>query len=991
MEILMRESVDRYYSEWEFPLSNFILNDKEYLGESQKIKDVKIYKTRKVIYGNIIGTIHKSNIKFSLKEIFDLDMDLVLKFYRMIDINNEHSSDLQMKAFICITFSDFVINDDQKYIKKITFFTNMTITSSFEEGINLFNFDVGSFDEKILNLAKYGGTPTPRPSIDNKFAFAHKYEDVLIHFITIISDIVFDKLSKTVQISGVSFNSEVLKTMISFVDEKNFFQKMNDFCSFIKETDYIMCFCVIENGSDRLGFGINGFGNKHKVMNINNFVNSMKPDLDIVKRLADSIHPDNYSKAVQYNSMLKILSNITTLGLNKVPLTEFFLSVENKEIFIKIFEYRFNKYIQGEDLTDSIKIIYEFFRQTEGLIYVEIGTIEWIMEQDIMKLDDIILKLKLIKLIRSINGCVELSFIKENMQIFDCIESRDSIFYVFHRDRNNGRDGVYHNDIADSDLYTRIAKVILFRKFLRILPSSILCLGSERTVLNTNTRHDLIHQDIKIYNNLSIDVHDDGRDRATREAIRELLDLDQKGEFKVLNLEDSDDPFECIDRLNQEKENTSIIEEQLGRLTKNKIENYIKEFFEYARINFNYEDSQKFFRVMGCDYNFEVFQRNKSDFPGFIFEKHYLDVCYINGKVILAYLWDYALNHSMKEEMLETVKKCIQYDEYTYNGKKTKKNYSVCNPGKLQRFVVSLLQGRYKLSNGNFVMIDDISKMQNMVDRVTPLSRNQPVISINPAEAFDKVRGFIQGINLLPPTNANELFKALFVYIFINNLERYTFEIIEVLSVYSETKNGFIVNPGLSLASAYERMFDTDDYLMITEQIMAIANGGRFNQDVLNERIGFNEDDIFNDHEDEQDEQDEEENFQNMREDFVVRINREIIQDNQIYDDETEDLRLRFLETIQRMNNIPIERLANDIRENRNRGPQNEIDAYGLTHNNEDIIDPIGINALLNPGHTITTHQIVEEIVEEINLGFRIEMDVNELANMGIYTDDIDI
>lgn len=868
MEIFILESIDQNYHRWLHPLGEQI----EVNNEIDKSMKVKINKIRSSIQSDLINSFVSSGIRFSLKEVFDLELTIIKKFYQMIDINNEHKDEKAMTAFICITFSLFVLEEEKKYLMKNTFFTNMTVTNSFEESIKLFNFNNGSFDEKIINLAKFSENQMFRPSKHNRYEFSRIYEDIFLHFLSTIGDIILTKIPVSYITNGVMVNSTILSALIKVSEGykqniKPFYQKISEFIEFIRETDYIFSFCVT-NSADLLNIS-----KTSKKFNITLFVNSIKTDIDVLKSLVLEEKNNSIKDIMDFSDKLNTISLFTSTGLNREPLTKFFLSIEDKEIFNNVFKYRIGKYIDGDDITFSIKIVYEFFLNVKNVISANSENIEWLMQKNIMLLDDILLKLRLIKVMKKNNDEVSFRVFNEYMLAFDCIENEDDMFYMFNNDRINGRESAYKNDTSDADLYTRIAKTILFKKFLRVTCSSILCMGAEKTVLHPGIRHELINQNIKVYDKLSIEVHDGNRDKDTRFAMRCFLGLDDNGEF-ILEPEEGEEGEE-----GEDEEKKTQKEENLGRLTMVKIDQYVKEFFEYARVNLSYEESKNFFRVMGYDFNFDEYPKRKDDFSGFLCDKHYLDVCCMNGRVILAYLWEYAVINSLKEEILFVTKSFIQSDSYKTNGKLIEKDYVVCNEGKLQRFVVALLQGRYKLPDGKFVQIDDEEEMQKLVDRVTPLKRNDENVRITPAEAFDKVRDFIQGILLLPPADANGFFKELFQYIFMNNLEDHTFEIIECLSLYSETKQGFILNPSLAIANIFERMFLTSDYMIITDQIKEIGNGNYFNQDVIGNF--FNDIGIDIDLIEEFDDNDDME--ENEYRDLLIQIaNRGDIQNNHI-------------------------------------------------------------------------------------------------------------
>lgn len=821
MEFFIRESVDKYYLTWENPLTMIDESENSHLEKPGKLVKVKIDKLRSGISSSITKDLIDKSIRFTLEEIFNLPEELVEKFYNMTNSTHYHSLNLEMKASICIALLFRIVDEEQKYVTRHTFFTNMTLISDFNKAIEVFYFGESMFDERFLNLSRSTGSfLLPSPSVNNRIDFDKRYEDIYLYFLNLIRSIVMDKVSKNIRIDS-KFNTCIFKTF-TVMDPKNFYDKMSNFIDFIIETDFIESFCISNSGMKEFI----GLSNKMKEFNITSFINAMRPDINIVKQILDKLQPINYITAF---NKLRILADISSTGQNCDFLTEFYLSVINDDnnIFEHIFVYYFSHYSIGDDIRDSFKIVYEFCKNVRNILDINEETILWIMSIPINKLDEYILKLRLIKFLRN-SGRMTKTVFGEFIQCFKCIEEKEGTYYMYHTDQGRGQ---FTNDTADNYLYTRLARTFLMRKFLSTNIHYMNSLGVGRTTLNANSRRELILQEIQIYNNLTIDVHDEGRDKKTREAIRILLDLNEYGEFKTI------DPFENMDH--------EINETQAGRLSKTTIDQLVNDFFEYARVNLSYEESLIFFRVMGYNYDGEEIILEEGDFNGFLCETHNLDKNYMDGKIILAYLWEYSNQYSsegLKDVMLNTVKKCIQDDEYMFKGKLVKKKYAVCNPGKLQRFVVALLQGHFKLPSGDYVMIDNIDLMKRKVDRDIPLRRNHVIETINPSQAYELIRPYIDFTNNVNrPGNANEFFKGLFEHIFMNGHENHMFEIIETLCVYSEDKNGLTIKPDFAIANQYEGMFKTDDYIIVTEQIKNIEAGQVLNYDVFDDEY----DDVF--------------------------------------------------------------------------------------------------------------------------------------------------
>lgn len=814
IEIFAKETVDKYHLTWENPLSTLSEIEMKRIENEEKRKKIMSIGIRKKIIDKIKNDLSEQKIILNLKDIFDLDDELTEKFYNIIDINHFHKLVIHMKAFISIMLFEFFDPNERKYVLRHTFFVNMTKVPDYNEAIKMFYFGDSMFDERFLNMSHYGVTGLPQPSRNNKFIFDRAYEDIYLHFLDKIGIVVVDKIKKTAKI-GNDLNFGIFRTMLK-ISTEGIYEKLNDFLNFIRETDYIKEFCISVDHSD-----LSHFSNDVN-FNLTSFTNSMIPDLSFIKRIMTkdinmsyNDTDDDKTNVTEYE-ILDVLANISMTGKNSHSLSNFYLNLDDKKTFFIIFRHRIKFYEYGDDIIDSIKIVYNFCYNAKNLIVINNESLNWIMKQDPAKYDEILLKLSIIKLIKRQNGPLSYEFFIEYMDCFTVIEEKEKQFRMFHNDFIMNVSGVYVNNTDDNFLYTRLARLFLLRKFLNKKASAFLCKKTQESILDYNTRDQLIFQNISVYNNLSIDVHDEGRDRATREAIKALLDLNEYYEFKV------DDPFDNLDQ------------KQTGRLSNEDVKRNVEEFFEYAKLNFDYDESMIFFRVMGCDYDGDKVECMSGDFPGFLTEEHSLDGCQMNGYIIIAYLWEYVSGRGMKSNMLNVIKTCVQQEEYTLNGKKVNKIYSVCNPGKLQRFVVNLLQGRYKLPNGEYVMVDDLDKMKEKIVKISSERHGDTYNVLNPSEAYEKVRPFIETSSLMSFSNANEFFKGLFEFIFMNKLERHMFEIMETLCVYSEDKNGYTIKPDFSIANVYEDMFVTDDYLLITEQIKNLEDGALYNDNIDN-------------------------------------------------------------------------------------------------------------------------------------------------------------
>lgn len=250
----------------------------------------------------------------------------------------------------------------------------------------------------------------------------------------------------------------------------------------------------------------------------------------------------------------------------------------------------------------------------------------------------------------------------------------------------------------------------------------------------------------------SIDAHDLGRDPATRKAIELLM------------------------------ENISILSEE-------EIES---NYLEFSNLIHSHKKHQVFKRLLGL-------VKNDNDFTGFLTEK----IFRYDPKVLIAYFWEFCKRNNCINDMISGFLNSYQFNQ---------KWYCVCNPGKLQNLVISVLQGKLK-----GVEVDQISEL---TDYETPLS-----IYINFKEKIDYI--------LAKTTECEEFFKELFnlCYDFHPELLK---DIIRILCLYSEGKNGFEINPDFSIVSSLANSFLCTEYTHLIEQIeLNIAE----NEDIQVEQI----------------------------------------------------------------------------------------------------------------------------------------------------------
>ena len=286
--------------------------------------------------------------------------------------------------------------------------------------------------------------------------------------------------------------------------------------------------------------------------------------------------------------------------------------------------------------------------------------------------------------------------------------------------------------------------------------------------------------DVKKYNE-TIDVHDEGRDYKTIKCVNALI--------AMCNLSD-----ETID-IN------------------------FSEFWNFAML-LPQEEKDKFDRIMGMTSDMNSIS-SFGDFPGFLSGKIIVKGIEFNPKLVIACFWEFCKNNNIpKDFLIDGFLKSYQYKENKW--------YCVCNPGKLQNISVVVLQGRL-LINGKYAMIDDLSQFDKIKSED----------ELSPAKLYLKLKPFILSI-LESTTDANLFFKELFRYI-DDNTENINLEyVIKMLCLYSENKNGFVLNSEYSIASSLENCFDCDEYTHLIEQ-SKVEGGNYYHRDDEHQPIRFDD------------------------------------------------------------------------------------------------------------------------------------------------------
>jgi hypothetical protein len=271
----------------------------------------------------------------------------------------------------------------------------------------------------------------------------------------------------------------------------------------------------------------------------------------------------------------------------------------------------------------------------------------------------------------------------------------------------------------------------------------------------------------------------------------------------------------------RDEKTKELFEIFIGRWNPNKsdIEKYFNDFWEYTKTLLT-NDRIILLRVLGVDENLNKITYNKGDFGGLLSS---YSLQGINPKEFLARFWYFASTYEDNTNDIEVerlnIKKSIMSGLINALQNDTKNsNHVVCDPGKIQRIVISTLQGRIKDKLGNVIYIDDLIYNEKSND-------HHIVININNYNNVELcLKPFIDTLNGILTYNSNEFFKELFIYInnlYNGNVPGFDKSILDpVYVIYycimmARTQDGIEIKPELSLMSNYEDMFNINDYKRI--------------------------------------------------------------------------------------------------------------------------------------------------------------------------------
>lgn len=355
---------------------------------------------------------------------------------------------------------------------------------------------------------------------------------------------------------------------------------------------------------------------------------------------------------------------------------------------------------------------------------------------------------------------------------------------------------IHYVGVDDNYLFCRVARYFLFKdKISRTNLFELIGINCKDSLFQRIKHNRLLMSSENEYYNQTIDVHSSDRDNSTYTLFETFLGLDK---------EDS--------------------------LSQPEINLLFKEFWDACEETITDEnDKNKFFRVMGYDFDFNKISKLPDDFGGFLTDNVYIRSTPFNQEKIIAYLWEFAKKNSEEKlckSMIDCFIKMIQTKKIIKDEKIILNEYVVCNTGKLQYLAVSILQGRIRDSENKILMIDERKQEIPDIERLTP------------SDMYKILKPFYDAISEEGsiPKNCDELYRQLFFYIKDNNLHKYIQLAIETICFYVETSAGFIIKPELALTSLFDDNFQIDDYLLSKEYVKEnFETGFNYNLDFMDD------------------------------------------------------------------------------------------------------------------------------------------------------------
>jgi len=700
---------------------------------------------------------------------------------------------------------NFILCEDNLFdgIKAIGFdnlFTNMeditNLNNDYYEFINL-NFKLEYPDVKLNSMIK---------SINLIYMLSFYNLKILKRFINNTHFILFCSYSRSIEEFYFFFNynyhianlSTEIQNRFNLVEDKKkaiillFINKYN----IISTDDIFQVVDILEN-YNLLAINIISsciVKNKHYIYNIQILIDFLKETVD---------------KGNLYNR-LKIFTAFMILFKNDYTL----LIPNDISKLFKFVNNLFNEFKNVEEIYDIFKFLLTFTIINDNILFTHHLNFFILLTENniknILKYMKILMPLDLERRKQCKELIKKLTKFSYINKLEPLLEQFKILFYDNRTDLlninvNYLNDGllllIYLNKITQSkknhfktifsfDVYTtefnplqRIAKILLFCKHCKyninntlFFKLNLLSFSPSNSYIEHINRLNITEEHININNNIynkGIDVHNKSRDNKTKTLILRFF--------------------------------------QLYSLTKDEEVKYFDEFWDYKR-TLSPTKLAIFYRVCGYDENMNEIARNTNDFGGFLTGDIILGGVTYKAKNFIALFWKFAstfddpncINDEVRDEdCIERDRNNIKYGIINglVDSLDIRDNHVVCNPGKIQRLAVSVLQGRIK-DNGKLLYVD--SGLEEVI------VKNEYITNLN--EIYNYLKPFYSFCTEHPTMEIERFFDEFFI--FLNNLNvkvNYSYALYCIIMM-SDSEDGLVINPELSLASNYN-MFNIEDYI----------------------------------------------------------------------------------------------------------------------------------------------------------------------------------
>lgn len=525
----------------------------------------------------------------------------------------------------------------------------------------------------------------------------------------------------------------------------------------------------------------------------------------------------NYSLEIILENVLKMLLNLSYIDVNYI--VNYFVT-KNRIQNLENFNYEFDLIIRIQNLfpfpdilpkinyNNRIKYIDYFYKLCKSASESNIGTL---IRISYINNAEIIFN-QLNSLFELKNNYVNVSDLKTNYynKLFGYLIYHNKLLlpsdelFKFYVSPDNIQIPIIKN------INTHIAKICLFmlkyknlhftiKKHLVTILLNVETESDFNLVINEILNHEGIDRNANGNNQYrnGVNVHGDNRDNLTDKCINVL--------FETYNLSD----------------------EEIDRSFDN--------FWQYS-MKLDPDNKILLLRVLGVDENRNPVRGENTDFGGLLTGDVVVGGNTVTTKKFIAYFWHFS--NTFKDETCGEDEDCIESErenvkygllrglisslqddrslEDIRNG--VSRSHVVCNPGKIQRLVVSTLQGRLKDKNGNYVYVDkeaiqikqvEEKKEENDEENID----NRPIINYN--EIKRHLQNFIQHASLVENLTLEKFLEDLFEYLRSleeNDIILSTGSVIYYISMMSETQDGLCILPELSIISNFEDTFPIDDF-----------------------------------------------------------------------------------------------------------------------------------------------------------------------------------